>query len=70
MPTVLLTIAHGTSIRLAEVAALLILIAGIWMVASELLGERWQKFRLVVSGVALAAAGVLLIIALHWGSFG
>jgi hypothetical protein len=69
MPT-LFAITHSTGIRLAEFGFLLILIAGVWVVAAELLGEAWREFRMVVVGVCLAAAGVLLIIAVHWGSFG
>jgi hypothetical protein len=63
-------IASHTGIRLAEVGFLLIVIAGVWLVAAELLGEGWQKVRTFVAGVALAAAGVLLIIATHSGHFG
>jgi hypothetical protein len=66
----LLTISHQTSVRLAEVAFLLILISGVWLVAAELISLRWQKMRIVVTGAALAVAGLLLIIATHWGSFG
>jgi hypothetical protein len=66
----LLTISHHTSVRIAEVAFLLILIAGIWMVAAELLPPRLQKSRMVVAGIAFAAAGLLLVIVTHWGHFG
>jgi hypothetical protein len=68
--SLLLTISHQTSVRLAEVAFLLILIAGVWLAAAELMELRWQKTRVVVAGAALAVAGLLLIIATHWGSFG
>jgi hypothetical protein len=64
------TISRHTSVRLAEVGFLLILISGIWLAAAELPQLRWRKFRSIVAGAALAAAGVLLIIATHWGSFG
>jgi hypothetical protein len=66
----LLTISHHTSVRIAEVAFLLILIAGIWLVVAELLPSRLHKLRTVVAGIALAVAGLLLLIASHWGHFG
>jgi uncharacterized membrane protein SirB2 len=60
-----------TGIRLAEVGFLLILIAGVWLVFAESLNPaRWRKFRTIVSGVLLVIAGLLLIIATHWGHFG
>ena len=62
---------HHAGIRLAEVGFLLILIAGVWLVFAEILDPaRWRKFRTIVSGVLLAIAGVLLIVATHWGKFG
>ena len=64
-----LAFTHHTATRLAEVAFLLITIAGIWIVASQL-QPKWDKFRTIVSGLLLTAAGVLLIIATHWGGFG
>lgn len=57
-----------TGTRLAEVGFLLLAFAGIWLVGAELF--RIQRVRGVVAGAALAAAGVLLIIATHWGQFG
>ena len=67
----ILGVSHDTGIKLAEVAFLLLLIAGVWLVAAELLQPtKWRTFRTVVAGAALAAAGVLLIIATHWGHFG
>jgi hypothetical protein len=68
MTVVALTAHAGT--RLAEVGFLLILIAGVWLVAAELLRDKWRRFRSVVAGAALAIAGVLLIIATRWGQFG
>ena len=60
-----------TGIRLAEVGFLLILVAGVWLVFAEILNpSKWGKFRTIVSGVLLAIAGLLLIIATHWGHFG
>ena len=49
---------------------MLIVIAGIWLAASRLPQIRWRALRMVVAGVALAAGGVLLLIAVHWGHFG
>jgi hypothetical protein len=66
-------ITHATGIKLAEVGYLLILIAGVWLVASEMasLGAaKWHKFRMFVAGGCLAASGILLIVATHWGGFG
>jgi hypothetical protein len=66
----LLTISRHTSDRIAEVAFLLILIAGVWLVAAELLPPRWHKVRMVVAGVLFAIAGLLMIIVIHSGHFG
>ena len=58
-------------VRTAEVGSLLILIAGVWLVAAETLDpEKWRQFRTIVAGVLLAIAGLLFIIAMHWGQFG
>ena len=60
-----------TGIRLAEVGFLLVLIAGVWLALAETLDPaKWRTFRTVVAGVLLAVAGLLLIIATHWGHFG
>ncbi|HSZ36463.1 MAG TPA: hypothetical protein VK773_05170 [Acidimicrobiales bacterium] len=66
----LLTLSRHTSVVLAEVAFLLILIAGVWMIAAELLPQRWHTMRMVVAGAAFAVSGILLIVAAHWGPFG
>ena len=60
---------HHTGVRLAEVGFLLIMIAGVWLVASQISAFRWGRIRTIVAGVALAAGGVLLIVATHWGHF-
>ena len=63
-----LEFAHATGVKIAEVAFLLFLIAGVWIVAAWLIeGDRWQRFRMLVVGVLIAVAGVLLIVATHWG---
>jgi uncharacterized membrane protein len=57
-----------TGARLAEVAFLLIALAGValWVRASG----RGRRESTAFVGLALAAAGVLLIVATHWGHFG
>jgi hypothetical protein len=65
-----LALTHQTGIRLAEVGFLLILFAGIWLVAAEIPMFGLSRARTIVAGIALALAGVLLIIATHWGQFG
>jgi hypothetical protein len=64
-----LALTHHTGIDLAEVGFLLILIAGVWLVAAEIPQLKLGKARRVVAGTALAISGVLLIIATHWGHF-
>jgi len=66
----MLALTHQTSVRLAEVGFLLMVFAGVWLVAAEIPRLGMAKARTIVAGVALALAGVLLIIATHWGSFG
>jgi hypothetical protein len=69
--SLLFALSRQTSIRLAEVGFLLILISGVWLAASVVLQpERWGKLRTIVSGTLLAGAGLLLIVATHWGRFG
>jgi hypothetical protein len=59
-----------TGIRLAEVGFLLILLAGVWLVAAQIPQLRLGAARTVAAGIAFALAGLLLIIATHWGHFG
>jgi hypothetical protein len=61
---------HQASITLAEIAFLLIMIAGVWLVAAEIPRLRMRTARTIVAGSALALAGLLLIIATYWGQFG
>jgi len=65
-----LAITRHTGRDLAEVGFLLIVIAGVWLAAAQLPQPRWKVLRMVVAGTALAAGGVLLIVATHWGHFG
>jgi hypothetical protein len=62
-------LSHSTASDLAEVGFLLVLIAGVWMVAAEVPQPGWARTRRIVPGTALAIAGVLLIIATHRGQF-
>lgn len=64
-----LALSHRTGIRLAEVAFLLLAFAGVWLVAAAIPQLKLSRTRTIVSGVALAASGLLLIIATHWGRF-
>jgi len=48
----------------------LIMIAGVWLAASETLAEPKHLNRTTVAGVLLAVAGALLIVATRWGRFG
>ena len=59
-----------TGRRLAEIGFLLILFAGIWLAAAQLPALKFATTRTIVTGIALAVAGILLIIAVHWGHFG
>jgi len=69
-PMLAASISHQTSVTIAETAFLLILFAGIWFVAAEIPSLRASRARRIVAGTALALAGLLLIIATHWGQFG
>jgi hypothetical protein len=65
----MLAFALHTGVRLAEIGFLCLLAAGVWLVAAER-GLGVARIRLLVVGVLVAAAGVLLIVATHWGHFG
>jgi len=62
-----LALSHNTSVTVAEVAFLLLLIAGVWIAVAWLTLGKWERIRMIVAGVLIAAAGLLLIIAAHWG---
>jgi hypothetical protein len=61
---------HQTGVRLAEIGFLLILFAGVWLIVAQVPKFKLGTARTIVAGVALALAGLLLIIATHWGHFG
>jgi hypothetical protein len=65
-----LALARQTGMRLAEIAFLLVLFAGLWLAAAQIPKFRLGTARTIVAGVALALSGLLLIIATHWGQFG
>jgi hypothetical protein len=69
----LVAFSHDTSVTVAEVVFLLLLIAGIWIAVAWLLENQpdrrfsGRRFRMLVAGVLIAVAGLLLIIATYWG---
>ena len=65
-----LGLSHQTGVTLAEVGFLSLLFAGVWLVAAQIPAFKMPTARTIVAGIALALAGVLLIIATHWGHFG
>lgn len=65
-----LAITPHAGARLAEIGFLLIVFAGVWLAAAQIPRLKMGRMRMIVAGVALALAGVLLIIATHWGHFG
>ena len=65
-----LALTHQTGRQLAEIGFLLVLFAGIWLAAAQIPRLKLGTARTIIAGIALAIAGVLLIIATHWGHFG
>ena len=65
-----LALTPQTGVKLAEFGFLLILFAGIWLAAAQIPRLKLATARTIVAGLALALAGLLLIIATHWGHFG
>jgi hypothetical protein len=59
-----------SGIRIAEIGFLLILFAGVWLAAASIEQLKLSHTRSIVAGLALALAGLLLIVATHWGAFG
>lgn len=66
----MLAFAAHTGIKLAEIAYLLILFSGVWLVASKVPRLGISRTRTIVAGSALAVAGLLLIVTTHYGHFG
>ena len=63
------TFSAHTSTRLAEIGYLLVAIAGVWLFASQIPALKLERTRIGGGGILLAAAGALLVIATHWGTF-
>jgi hypothetical protein len=63
----LLGLTTHNSLRLREVAGALIAIAGAVMLLGSMMpmGRRGSQW---LAGLALALAGVLVVVALHWGA--
>ena len=69
--SLLLTLNKATSAQIAEVGFLLILAAGVWIIASESPeAEAASRPHGRGPGLALFLAGLLLLIATHWGKLG
>jgi hypothetical protein len=65
-----LAFTHQTGRHLAEIGFLLVLFAGVWLAAAQIPQLKLRTARTIIAGIALAIAGLLLIIATHWGHFG
>jgi hypothetical protein len=63
-----LAITRQTGIRLAELGLLLMAIAGALVLLSAVV-PYGRRAGAGLGGLALAAGGVLLIVAVHWGHF-
>jgi hypothetical protein len=63
-------ISPHTGARLAEVGFLLVALAGVALWGAQSSGRGQRRSSSAFAGLALAAAGVLLIVAVHWGHFG
>jgi hypothetical protein len=64
----LLALSHHAAGRIAELAFLLVAVAGVGIVLGSI-GALRAKSANVLAGLALAVAGVALVIAFHWGRF-
>ena len=65
----LLAIARHTGTRLAELGFLLAASAGALMLISAIVPSG-RRVGMALTGIALGAGAVLLIVATHWGHFG
>lgn len=65
---IFLAITRHTGIRIAELGFLLAAIAGALLVLGAAV-PFGQRVGTALGGLALAASGVLLVVATHWGHF-
>jgi hypothetical protein len=65
---ILLAITRHTGIRLAELGFLLAAIAGALLLLGAIV-PFGRRLGAGIGGLALAAGGVLLVVATHWGHF-
>jgi hypothetical protein len=67
MHTILSTYTLHTTIRLKEVAGALVAVGGGFLLLGSMMpmGRRGGQW---LAGLALAAAGVIAVVALHWGT--
>lgn len=68
MTLLALIIARHTGIRLAELGFLLAAIAGALLLLGAIV-PFGRRIGAAIGGLALAAGGVLLVVATHWGHF-
>ena len=64
-----MTNTHHDAIRIAEVGFALMAVAGGLVAVGALVSSRSTIWN-AIGGLALAAGGVLVIVAAHWGHFG
>ncbi len=57
-----------TGVRIAELGFALVAIAGVLLAVAP--AKRVGRRGTVAAGVALAAGAVIILVAIHWGSFG
>jgi hypothetical protein len=66
---IILTLSRHAGLRVAELGFALTAVAGLAMLFGAVV-PLGRKPGSIVAGAALAAGGVLLLIAVHWGRFG
>jgi len=65
-----LALAHQTGVRLAEIGFLLVLFAGVWLPPRQVPNSNLVPLERSSQASRSPLAGLLLIIATHWGHFG